>query len=205
MIRTIRHKGLKRIHEDDDPRGLIAEHADKLRDILSTLHAAPTVAHAAHSIERSKSMKCHLAVILAGSLLAAAAGATQESPRLVGLMDLMANRQQYDGTVVTVRAFLLVLGGHHDIASYFLCLNKEDAENQLGNDIWVSPSAQMQSDREKFDRMYVEVTGTIRVVRAANGAYTVGIKDIRTCKVWSDPSRPNLPKAEAADRAAVHR
>ena len=59
MIRTIRHKGLKRIHEDDDPRGLIAEHADKLRDILSTLHAAPTVAHAAHSIERSKSMKWH--------------------------------------------------------------------------------------------------------------------------------------------------
>ena len=35
MIRTIRHKGLKRLHEDDDPRGVIAEHADKLRDILS--------------------------------------------------------------------------------------------------------------------------------------------------------------------------
>jgi hypothetical protein len=28
MIRTIRHKGLKRLHEDDDPRGVIAEHAD---------------------------------------------------------------------------------------------------------------------------------------------------------------------------------
>ncbi len=27
MIRTIRHKGLKRLHEDDDPRGVIAEHA----------------------------------------------------------------------------------------------------------------------------------------------------------------------------------
>ena len=44
MIRTIRHKGLKRLHEDDDPRGVIAEHADKLRDILARLDAVPSVA-----------------------------------------------------------------------------------------------------------------------------------------------------------------
>jgi toxin HigB-1 len=43
MIRTIRHKGLKRLHEDDDPRGVIAEHADKLRDILARLDAVPGV------------------------------------------------------------------------------------------------------------------------------------------------------------------
>jgi hypothetical protein len=150
-------------------------------------------------------MKRPLAVILVGSLLTAAVGVAQEFPRSVGFIDLLANRQQFDGTVVMVRAFLLVLGGPHDIASYFLCLNKEDAENQLGNDIWVSPNVQMQADREKFDRMYVEITGTIRVVRAANGANTVGIKDIRTCKVWSDPNRPILPKAEATDKAAGHR
>jgi proteic killer suppression protein len=45
MIRTIRHKGLKRLFEHDDPSGVKREHADKLRDILSTLHAAPTVVH----------------------------------------------------------------------------------------------------------------------------------------------------------------
>jgi hypothetical protein len=39
MIRSIRHKGLKRLHEDDDPRGVLAEHADKLRDILVRLDA----------------------------------------------------------------------------------------------------------------------------------------------------------------------
>ncbi len=43
MIRTIRHKGLKRLHEDDDPRGVIAEHADKLRDILARLDAVLSV------------------------------------------------------------------------------------------------------------------------------------------------------------------
>jgi proteic killer suppression protein len=45
MIQSIRHKGLKRLFEQDDPRGVKAEHVQKLRDILATLHAAPTVAH----------------------------------------------------------------------------------------------------------------------------------------------------------------
>ena len=43
MIRSIRHKGLKRLYEDDDPRGVIREHAVKLRDILARLDAAGTV------------------------------------------------------------------------------------------------------------------------------------------------------------------
>jgi len=44
VIRSIRHKGLKRLHQDDDPRGVIAEHEVKLRDILARLDAASTVA-----------------------------------------------------------------------------------------------------------------------------------------------------------------
>jgi toxin HigB-1 len=40
MIRSIRHKGLKRLYEDDDPRGVTREHAEKLRDILARLDAA---------------------------------------------------------------------------------------------------------------------------------------------------------------------
>jgi proteic killer suppression protein len=45
MIRTIRHKGLKKLFEKDDPSGVNREHVAKLRDILATLHAAPTVSH----------------------------------------------------------------------------------------------------------------------------------------------------------------
>jgi toxin HigB-1 len=45
MVKTIRHKALKRLFEEDDPRGVNAEHVDKLKDILATLHAAPTIAH----------------------------------------------------------------------------------------------------------------------------------------------------------------
>jgi proteic killer suppression protein len=40
MIRSIRHKGLKRLYEDDDARGVPAEQASKLRDILARLDAA---------------------------------------------------------------------------------------------------------------------------------------------------------------------
>jgi len=43
VIRSIRHKGLKRLYEMDDPRGVIGEHAEKLRDILARLDAAGDV------------------------------------------------------------------------------------------------------------------------------------------------------------------
>jgi proteic killer suppression protein len=43
MIRSIRHKGLKRLYADDDPRGVLKEHAVKLRDILARLDAASAV------------------------------------------------------------------------------------------------------------------------------------------------------------------
>jgi len=44
VIRSIRHKGLKRLYEDDDARGIAFEHAEKLRDILARLDAASTLA-----------------------------------------------------------------------------------------------------------------------------------------------------------------
>ena len=44
MIRSIRHKGLKALYENAEPRGVIAEHVVKLRDILARLDAARTVA-----------------------------------------------------------------------------------------------------------------------------------------------------------------
>jgi toxin HigB-1 len=43
VIRNIRHKGLKRLYEDDDPRGVTPEHAIELRDILARLDAAHAV------------------------------------------------------------------------------------------------------------------------------------------------------------------
>lgn len=44
MILSIRHKGLKRLYEDDDSRGVASDHAEKLRDILARLDAAASAA-----------------------------------------------------------------------------------------------------------------------------------------------------------------
>jgi proteic killer suppression protein len=43
MIQSFRHKGLKRLYEEDDPRGVPAEHLTKLRNILARLDAAVSV------------------------------------------------------------------------------------------------------------------------------------------------------------------
>ena len=43
MIRSFRHKGLKRLYEDDDTRFVAAEHLIKLRNILARLDAARSV------------------------------------------------------------------------------------------------------------------------------------------------------------------
>ncbi len=43
MIRSFRHKGLKRLYEDDDFRFVLAEHVTKLRNILARLDAAGSV------------------------------------------------------------------------------------------------------------------------------------------------------------------
>lgn len=44
MIRSIRHKGLARLYEDDDQRGVSKEHSVKLRDIVARLDSAEAIA-----------------------------------------------------------------------------------------------------------------------------------------------------------------
>jgi toxin HigB-1 len=44
MIRSIRHKGPRGLYQEGDPRGVIAEQAEKLRRILARLEAARVVA-----------------------------------------------------------------------------------------------------------------------------------------------------------------
>jgi toxin HigB-1 len=44
VVQSIRHKGLRRLYERDDPRGVTVEYAEKLRRILARLDAAETLA-----------------------------------------------------------------------------------------------------------------------------------------------------------------
>ncbi|HKW62671.1 MAG TPA: type II toxin-antitoxin system RelE/ParE family toxin [Candidatus Acidoferrum sp.] len=43
MIRSFRHKGLKRLYEEDDQRGVSAQHLERIRDILARLDASATI------------------------------------------------------------------------------------------------------------------------------------------------------------------
>ena len=40
VIESIKHKGLRQLFEDDNPKGVSAEHVRKLRQILAALEAA---------------------------------------------------------------------------------------------------------------------------------------------------------------------
>jgi len=44
MIEGFRHKGLRQLFEDDNPKGVNAEHVRKIRQILGLLDAAQQVA-----------------------------------------------------------------------------------------------------------------------------------------------------------------
>ena len=43
MIESFKHKGLRQLFEDDNPRGVNPEHARKIRQILAALYAAQTI------------------------------------------------------------------------------------------------------------------------------------------------------------------
>jgi toxin HigB-1 len=43
MIGSFRHKGLRQLFEDDNPRGVNAQHVRKIRQILALLEVAETV------------------------------------------------------------------------------------------------------------------------------------------------------------------
>ena len=45
MIRRIRHRGLRRLYEDDDLRGLDAQHIEKIARVLARLDGATEPRH----------------------------------------------------------------------------------------------------------------------------------------------------------------
>jgi len=146
-------------------------------------------------------MKYLVLVILVCSFLTGAVGIGQERPVPVRLTDLLANPEKFDGKLISVRGFFLVSGGHHDMVSYFLCLSREDAENDLGNSIMVVPNEQMQKDLEKIDRMYVVLTGSVHGFPQVGGSKDAVLKDIRDYRVWSDPKHPILLKGDASAKS----
>jgi hypothetical protein len=102
----------------------------------------------------------------------------------------LANPSKFDGPIVTIRGYFVFDNRKHDISAYFLYLNREDAENLLGDAVVVVRTEQMRRDNEKLDRMFVMLTGRFYAAPTTDDSFAIGIKDIVRCTVWSDPSRP---------------
>jgi hypothetical protein len=155
----------------------------------STLVICSRVSEGSRGLENS--MKCCLWFLFGLMfLLVVPRLLAQDRPLPVALVQLIANPEDFDGKVVTVRGYLLMIGGHGDIGATFLNLSREDADNMLGNAIVVVASDQMRRDEEKIDRMYITLTGHFYAVPTANKSYIPTIKDVVSCAVWSDPNRP---------------
>jgi toxin HigB-1 len=57
MIESFRHKGLRRLFEQDDPKGLNAEHIRKIKQILALLDAAQKEADLDYATFRLHALK----------------------------------------------------------------------------------------------------------------------------------------------------
>ncbi len=44
MIKSFKHRGLRQLFEDDNPKGLNPEHVRKIRQILGVMHASQKIA-----------------------------------------------------------------------------------------------------------------------------------------------------------------
>lgn len=160
----------------------------KTRPVLSIINAAiPTCPQFQ---EVTTVVKFYVSILLAGLFLASSIAPGQDRPKPTTLIELLANPEKFDGVTVTVRGYFVFDDREHDISAYFLYLNREDAENLLGDAVVVVPTEQMRRDKEKLDRMFVMLTGRFHAVPTADKSFVPTVKDIVSCTVWSNPSRP---------------
>jgi hypothetical protein len=154
--------------------------------VLSIINASiPTAVQGGQTV-----VKFCASMLLAGLFLASPIAPGQDRPKPTTLIELLANPEKFDGVTVTVRGYFVSNDPKHDISAYFLYLNREDAENLLGDAVVVVPTEQMRRDKEKLDRMFVMLTGRFRAVPTADKSFATALKDIVSCTVWSDPNRP---------------
>lgn len=131
-------------------------------------------------------MKIRLLTLVAAFLFLFQCGAAGQSGKPVSLIQLIATPEKFDGKLVTVEGLLGF--DEHPV----LWVHEEDAKHWLlANSVRISPSKEMQRDKETINLKYVAITGVFRAARTGSESYEGGgISDIQTCTVWSDPQHP---------------
>jgi hypothetical protein len=137
-----------------------------------------------------------MTVLFASLLLCGSVRSNKEAPLTISMIQLLANPERFDRKSVTVWGFLVMERQPQHSPDASLSLHEEDAENLLGNAVPVQPTERMVRDAERIDRMYVILTGTVRVSHVENEGSAFGIVDIQRCDPWSDPHRPRALKGD---------
>jgi hypothetical protein len=118
---------------------------------------------------------------LSGSVIA------EDQPVPVSLIELIATPQEFDGKLVSVVGFLMLE------ERAVLGLHREDVEQDLPNAIGLVATGEMRRHQEELNGMYVVIVGVFHVTPGPGGRPVRQIRDIKGCRVWSDPARPLNP------------
>jgi len=139
--------------------------------------------------------------ILGFLLFAVIASIGEQPAKPVSMIQLIANPERFDGRSVRVLGYLTIAHEPKHGVQVILWLSEQDAKTLL-NGVLVIPSKEMLRDEEKLNRMYVSITGDYHTIhtRDEDPPGTGLIKDVQSCTVWSDPSRPIGETATANKR-----
>jgi hypothetical protein len=114
-------------------------------------------------------------------------GQPSATPQYVSMLQLIANPNQFNGSLICVTGFLTM---EHE--GDLLFLHQEDAEHMiLENAIRIDETKQMRADAEQIDGKYVRITGVFLITdRRRYPFFGGGIGKLRSYQVWSDPRKP---------------
>ena len=123
-------------------------------------------------------------VVLATLLLtfvlgpSSAASSPKKPPRRVSIIQLLANPEQYEGKVVTLRGYV-----HLEFESNSISLHKEDYDHSIySNGLWLNGDKCSNPDGSSFTSGYAEVVGRFTTqFRGHMGLWYGSISEVIGC------------------------
>lgn len=116
---------------------------------------------------------------------------TDKVPERVSMVQLLANPDKYDRTLVLVTGYLRL-----EPEGNTLYLHEEDHKHALlDNGLWVEAPPRMVAEKEKLSGRYVSIVGFFSQQRGGVASEHPGtIKRVVRYSLWSDPAYPATQK-----------
>ncbi|MBZ5549802.1 MAG: hypothetical protein LAO22_17895 [Acidobacteriia bacterium] len=129
--------------------------------------------------------------LLYGMSYGVAQEANQPPAKVVGLVQLLANPEKYDGQRVDLIGYLRL-----EFEGNILYLAAEDYKNSIPeNGIWIDITHDMDANRVRLDRKYVQLIGTFSSRKKGNSLGAGSLTQIQKATFWSDPEHPRAERS----------